>query len=150
MNLDSYTFSTNQTFLDFEFESDGPNGKIKKVVRYSPQNANGITYFNLAFGDWNEATETIDDESISNNSDRDKILATVAATVLEFTDHFPDILVYAKGSNQARTRLYQMGISANLSEIEPILEVYGFYNGNWERFNRGMNYKAFFARRKRK
>jgi hypothetical protein len=42
--------------LEFEFESDGPKGKIKKVVRYSPQNANGITDFNLGFGDLNPKT----------------------------------------------------------------------------------------------
>lgn len=146
MTLDRYTFSTNETFLDFEFESDGPNGKIKKVVRYSPQNANGTTYFNLAFGDWNEQAGKIDDSAVSNNLDRDKILATVAATVIEFTKHFPDIPVYAQGSNQARTRLYQMGISANWEQIETILDVYGFYNGKWEPFKRNVNYNAFLAR----
>ncbi len=112
MNLERYEYYTNETFLDFEFASEGPKGKIKKVVRYSPQNANGITYFNLGFGDLNKETGKIDDFAISNNKDRDKILATVAATVLEFTDHFPDVMVYAKESTLARTRLYQMGIVA--------------------------------------
>ncbi|CAN5472316.1 hypothetical protein BH10BAC4_BH10BAC4_20400 [soil metagenome] len=144
MNLDRYSFSTNATFLDFEFESDGPNGKIKKVVRYSPQNANGHTYFNLAFGDWNEKTEGIDDSAISNNLDRDRILATVASTVLEFTNHFPDVPVYAQGSNPARTRLYQMGISANWAAIEPLLVVFGFYKGRWEVFRKKVNYEAFW------
>lgn len=150
MHLDRYNFSTNHTFLDFEFESDGPNGRIKKVVRYSPQNAGGITYFNLAFGDWNEAIGKIDDTAISNNRDRDKILATVAATVIEFTHHFPDMPVYVQGSNQARTRLYQMGISSNWEEIETILDVYGFYDGEWEPFRKSINYIAVFACRKLK
>ncbi len=148
MNLDRYPHLTNATFLDFEFESDGPNGKIKKVVRYSPQNANGHTYFNLAFGDWNESTGVIDDSVISNNLDRDRILATVASTVLEFTSHFPDVPVYAQGSNATKTRLYQMGISANWAEIEPILLVFGFYKGKWELFHKNVNYEAFLARRK--
>lgn len=64
-------------------------GKIKKVVRYSLQNANGISYFNLGFGDLNKEAGTIDDLAISDNNDRDKILATVSATVLEFTKRFP-------------------------------------------------------------
>ena len=148
MNLNRYPFSTNETFLDFEFESYGPNGLIKKIVRYSPQNANGITYFNLAFGDWNEKKGAIDDSVISNNNDKEKILATVAATVLEFTKHFPDVMVYAKGSNTARTRLYQIGISTNWAAIEPLLMVYGFYNDNWEPFRKSINYVAFLARRK--
>lgn len=54
MNLAAYECFTNDTFLDFEFDSEGPNGKIKKIVRYSPLNANGTTYFNLGFGDLNK------------------------------------------------------------------------------------------------
>jgi len=148
MNLVKYPFLTNDTFLDFEFESAGPNGRIKKVVRYSPQNANRITYFNLAFGDWNEDAKKIDDSAISNNKDRKRVLATVAATVLEFTAHFPDVLVYAKGSTLARTRLYQIGISTNWQEIEPLLSVYGFTNGEWVPFRKNINYEAFLATRK--
>jgi hypothetical protein len=83
MNLKKYKFTGSDTYLDFEFYSDGPNGKIRKVVRFSPQNS----------------------------------LATIAATVLEFTKRFPDVMVYAKGSTPARTRLYQIGISANWDEI---------------------------------
>ncbi len=108
MNLERYEYYANETFLDFEFESEGPKGKIRKVIRYSPQNANGITYFNLGFGDLNEETGKINDFATSNNKDRDKILATVAATVLEFTENFPDVMVYAKGSTLARTRLYKL------------------------------------------
>ena len=139
---------TNETFLDFEFESDGPNGRIKKVVRYSPQNANGVTYFNLAFGDWNRETRKIDDSAVSNNKDKERILATVAATVLEFTAHFPDVMVYAKGSTPARTRVYQMGISARWLEIESVLLVFGFRNGVWQSFQKSVNYGAFLATRK--
>src|SRR5438045_5503759 len=98
MNLSRYRYKTNESFLDYEFYSEGPRGKIKKVVRYSPQNAEGVTYFNLGFGDWNDVKKKIDDLAITGNQDRDKILATVAATVLEFTGHFPDIPVYAQGS----------------------------------------------------
>lgn len=148
MNQKTYAVSTNETFLDFEFEGEGPKGKIKKVVRYSPQNAQGVTYFNLAFGDWNEELQKIDDGVVSGNNDRQLVLATVASTVLDFTAHFPDVPVHAKGSTPARTRLYQMGISANWSNIEPILVVYGLYQGQWQEFQKNVNYEAFFARRK--
>jgi hypothetical protein len=148
MNLSKYRYKTNDSFLDYEFYSIGPNGRIKKVVRYSPQNAGGITYFNLGFGDWNEKKNRIDDLAITNNKDRQKILATVAATVLEFTLHFPDVPVYAKGSTPARTRLYQMGIVANWKEIEPLVRVYGYVEGGWESFRKNVNYQAFIAFRK--
>ena len=148
MNLERYEYFTNETFLDFEFSSEGPKGKIKKVVRYSVQNANGITYFNLGFGDLNKETGKIDDLAISDNNDRDKILATVAATVLEFTDHFPGAMVYAKGSTLSRTRLYQIGIVANWEQIEPLLEIYGFVKGKWGKFAKNVNYEAFLVLRK--
>jgi len=53
-------------------KAKAPNGKIRKVVRYSPQNANGITYFNLGFGDLNEETGKIDDLATSNNKEEIK------------------------------------------------------------------------------
>lgn len=148
MNLDRYSFETNESFLDFEFESDGPKGKIKKVVRFSPQNANGITFFNLGFGDVNPETGNVDDLSKSNNGDRDKILATIAHIVLNFTEHFPDVMVYAQGSTTSRTRLYQIGIANNFEEIESILKIYGFFDNTWHAFKKGVNYEAFLVVRK--
>ncbi|WP_257670910.1 DUF6934 family protein, partial [Parapedobacter tibetensis] len=144
MNLEKYTYRSNASHLDFEFESKGPNGKITKVARFSPQNANGVTYFNLGFGDLNENGQ-VDDLSKSNNSDRDKILATIASIVLEFTSHFPDVMVYAQGSTPSRTRLYQMGIAANWDKIKSIMDVYGYVNGQWQRFEKQVNYQAFLV-----
>lgn len=148
MTLNHYHFRTNESHLDFEFESDGPNGKIKKVVRFSPQNANGVTYFNLGFGDLNPTTGMVNDLSKSNNNDRDKILATIAVIVLEFTAYFPDVMVYAQGSTASRTRLYQMAIAANWNEIAPIMDVYGFYDNGWQHFEKQVNYQAFLVMRK--
>jgi hypothetical protein len=149
MNLKKYKYSTSNTFLDFLLDSNGPNGKIRKIVRYSPQNANGVTYFNLGFGDLNPKTGKIDDLSITNNQDREKILATIAATVMEFTRHFPDVMVYATGSTPARTRLYQIGISMNWAEIDAILYVFGYEpKRGWQLFQKNVNYQAFLVKRK--
>jgi hypothetical protein len=149
MNHNKYKYSASDTYLDFEFDSEGPRGKIRKIVRFSPENASGVTYFNLGFGDLNSKTGKIDDLAISNNQDREKILATVAATVLEFSQHFPDVMIYAKGSTAARTRLYQIGISANWKEIESLLYVYGFEEDkSWQPFRKNVNYSAFLIKRK--
>jgi uncharacterized protein DUF6934 len=149
MNIERYDYSVNEMLLDYEFESDGPKGKIKKLVSYVPQNVDGVTYFNLGFGDLNSETGKINDLSVSDNKDTEKILATIAATVLEFTEHFPDIMVYAKGSTPARTRLYQIGIASNWNAIDPLLRVFGFINENWESFEKNVNYEAFLALRKK-
>jgi len=148
MNLDHYEIIANPSFLDFEFDSDGPNGIIKKVVRFSPKNSNGITYFNLGFGDLDIRTGIINDLTVSNIKDRDRILATVASIVLVFTEQYPDAIVYAKGSTPVRTRLYQIGISSNWDEINKLLFVYGFADEKWQLFNKDVNYEAFLAMRK--
>jgi hypothetical protein len=105
-------------------------------------------FFNLGFGDWNEALQQTDDSSRSNNGDRDKVLATVAFTALDFTDQFPNARIVAEGSTQARTRLYQMAIADNLLEINHNFEIFGLFDGEWGPFERGRNYEAFLIRRK--
>ncbi|HKG04855.1 MAG TPA: hypothetical protein VKB19_00265 [Pedobacter sp.] len=131
--------------MEFEFVSVGPKGMIKKQVRYSPHNLDGVTYYNLAFGDLDPDTGEIDDLSVSDNKDRLKVLATVAATIVEFTNHFPHALVMAQGSTASRTRLYQMALSANLNEIIKSLHVFGLLNGEWFDFETNTNYEAFMV-----
>ena len=104
-------------------------------MRYSYQVANGISYYNLGFGDLDPSTGKINDLAVTNNKDREKILATVAATVLDFIKRFPDAIIYAKGSTLARTRLYQIGIAAHWDEIGSVLYVYGYEKDRgWERY----------------
>ena len=149
MNPEQYQYITSPNFLVFEFISEGPNGKIKKAIRYSPLTVNGITYFNLGFGDMNEQTGQINDLAISNNNDRDRILATVAASVLDFTTHFPDAIIYVQGSTPARTRLYQIAILNKWEQVTGLFEVLGFINVGWESFAKNVNYHAFLCFRKK-
>lgn len=104
--------------------------------------------YNLAFGDKNPLTGEIDDEVISNNGDRDKVLATVAATVYAFTDLYSDARIYATGSTKARTRLYRMGISQFLDEIARDFVVLGELDGRWKMFKPNVEYIGFLVLRK--
>jgi len=87
--------------------------------------------------------------TISNNADRDKVLATVASSVLDVIDHFGNVAIYAKGSTPARTRLYQMGINANIKEIESIFDILGLTAHGWQKVQQGINYTAFLVTRKK-
>lgn len=145
MDIEKYEYIKNDTSLVFQFESIGTNGKVLKIIQFTPHNSNGVTYFNLGFGDWNESAKKIDDLSVTNNNDSEKVLATVAATVLEFLSNFPDMMVYAQGSTPSRTRLYQMGIATNYNKVSSLLNIYGFINGKWENFQRSRNYEAFLV-----
>lgn len=135
----------NEAHTRYEFISKGPRGNILKAVIYGQIEED---LFNLAFGDWDDVHKKIDDISRSDNGDRDKILATVAATAISFTNNFPTAVIYTEGSTPARTRLYQMGIAKNLEEITENFEIEGYANGAWEPFQKGHNYEAFLVRRK--
>lgn len=147
MKLPRYALSADETLSTFEFISEGPKGLIPKLVQFSPTNIKGI--YNLAFGDKDSETGEIDDLVISNNSDSEKILATVVATVYAFTDKYPDAWIYAAGSTKARTRLYRMGISKYLDEVEQDFEILGEKNDDWEDFKKNVNYNGFMVKRRK-
>lgn len=145
MKYPKYPVTASADYRMYLFFSEGPRGKIAKGVIYSQLKGN---LFNLGFGDWNKDLQELDDSSRSNNGDRDKVLATVAFTALDFTNNFPDARIFVEGSTLARTRLYQMGIADNLLEINEHFEIKGFFNGNWELFRSGSNYEAFLITKK--
>jgi hypothetical protein len=106
------------------------------------------TVFNLGFGDQNENSGYVDDSVVSNNSDREKVLFTVASTLIDFIFQYPDCSVFAMGSTPSRTRLYQIGISMNLEKLAELFYVYGYTNGKWKMFDKKTNYDAFLVRLK--
>ena len=149
MKEEKYNFKKLAEEHYYEFFSEGPKGKIKKVVSYRLIEEFPSRIYNLGFGDWNQEQGDVDDTVATNNRDRQKVLATVANTVLDFTKTHPDALIFAQGSTPARTRLYQMGIGNFFDEIGALLLVIGYYNGDWQPFEKGKNYQAFLIKRKK-
>jgi len=123
MNAEIYTVIPAANHCSYEFFSEGPNGRIKKVIFYQ-----GIDddLFNLAFGDWDYELKKINDKTRSNNNDRDKVFATVASTAIDFTTHYPHAKIFIKGSTESRTRLYQIAIFANLEIINQLYGIMGY------------------------
>lgn len=149
MKEEKYCFNKLAEEHYYEFFSEGPKGKIKKVIRYRLIQEFPNHIFNLGFGDWSEEKEEIDDMVATNNQDRQKVLATVADTVLDFTSTYPDAFVFARGSTPGRTRLYQMGIATFFDEIGSLFSITAYYNGEWKPFEKGKNYEAFLIKRKK-
>lgn len=147
MNLEKYAVIADKNHEGYEFLSEGPKGSIKKAALYQKA---GPNLFNLAFGDWDEIGQRVNDQIRSNNNDRGKVLATVAFTVIDFVKHHPNAVLIAKGSTPARTRLYQMGISAYWYEIGHLFDIRGFNKGDWHPFERGRNYQAFALKAREK
>ena len=105
----------------FDFISKGRRGNIPKRIEFMPTEIDGI--FNLAFGDVDE-NGGIDDYSITDNGDRNKILATVAYTVDIYLSKYPERWVYFRGSTEERTRLYRMAIGINIEELSSKFKIY--------------------------
>lgn len=146
MRLDRYELKAERSFMVFEFVSEGPKGKISKQVQFGETDSKGL--YNLAFGDRDLETGEINDAVISDNKDGNKVLATVVATVYAFTERHPNVWIYATGSTKSRIRLYRMGLTKYLFEIEEHFDLYGQKQGEWEKFEKGVEYEAFLVQRK--
>lgn len=146
MKLDRYRLKAEASLTIFEFISEGPKGKIQKLIQFQETNREGL--YNLSFGDKDLLTGGVDDFSISNNRDSEKVLATVVAALYAFFDKYPDAWVYATGSTKARIRLYRIGITKFYSEMVQDFELYGQTNLEWKEFEVGREYDAFLIQRK--
>lgn len=146
MDLPKYELSAEKSLTVFEFVSSGPNGQISKLIKFSETHLKD--FYNLGFGDKDSETGNIDDLSVSNNGDSDKVLATVVSAVYAFTDANPDSWIYATGSTKARTRLYRMGINKYYDKAIEDFVVYGLLNDEWVEFSNEADFDAFLVKRK--
>ena len=147
MKLDRYELKADDQLTTFDFLSEGPKGKIEKLIQFSVVNQDNL--FNLAFGDRSASTGEIDDQVVTDNGDSEKVLATVVAAVYAFCDKFPEAWIYATGSTATRTRLYRMGINKYFEIVEDDFEIFGQTQNEWERYQKGKDYQAFVIQRKK-
>ncbi len=141
MELPRYQISTNEDQTIFWFTSQGPKGNIIKIVIFTLMNEPSV--YNLALGDFDPETNHIDFENVTNNSDRDKVLASVVDTVYAFFAHNPNVVLHFKGSDKTRTRLYQIAIANFIEELSEDFDIFGKLNGKILRFTKGINFEAF-------
>ena len=128
--------------------SVGKKGSIRKLVEFTPLNQEG-TLYNLGFGDVNPITGDWDDKVVSNNGDRNKVLATVANLVVDFLEENPSATIFAKGSTPNRNLLHQRTIERFWNEIIEMYEVQGLTeHDTWISFERKEPFSAFLIMRK--
>jgi hypothetical protein len=131
----------------FDFISVGKYGSIPKRIAFIPT---ALPYvFNLAFGNIKD-DDSIDDTSVSDNGDRNKILATIANVVDQYTYKYPERLIYFRGSTKERTRLYRMAVGLNLEELTEKFEIYVEVDkeDDFVMFQKNMEISAFLIKRK--
>ncbi len=127
------------------FYSHGSKGAILKRVVFSETELDNV--YNLAFGSVDENNE-IDDSTISNNGDRDKVLATIVSIIKEYTEKYPERWIIFRGNTRARNRLYRMAVGLNLEELSENFLIYGYSNGAIIPFAKNMNTPTFLIKRK--
>jgi hypothetical protein len=150
MNYERYTeVKRTHNALMYTFVSKGPKGNIPKVIEFQKTSIPNL--YNLVFGNLID-DDTIDDLTVNDNKDRNKILATVFSVVFEFTKDNVNKTIFFSGSTPERTRLYRMAITINLEALTIDFEIFGVLKslGTFidEPFEKGVNYFGFLIRRK--
>lgn len=146
MNLNKYALIASSDFTSFKFDSIGPKGTIPKLIQFQQMNIAG--YYNLAFGDLGPVTNELDDFTVSDNGDSEKVLATVVAALSDFLDSHPNAVVYATGSTKVRTRLYRMSISKYYYQEMHNFELFGEKESGFQQFELGQEYLGFLVKTK--
>lgn len=144
MKTDTYLFRKVTERYFYDFYSEGPKGKIRKLVCFHLEENETVEVFNLGFGDAddNEYSLVIDHYTVTNNKDTEKVLATVAAVALEFINYHPNSVLVVEGATPSRTRLYRMLIVKCWNEINQYFNVFGYANDCWEPFLKEKKYDA--------
>lgn len=157
MDYPHYDLKVSTDSTIFEFISSGKQGNICKIIKFTITKNPDI--INLGFGDKinsNEKNGTfdIDDVNITDNGDRNIVLATVANATYIYTEVYPDKFIFFYGSCKIRTRLYRMAISSNYDELIKTILIFGILQnhetGNYYNvtFNGSKNFVGFLIKRK--
>lgn len=142
MELERYQILTSRNQKVYEFTSVGSKGHVLKRITFSKMTTTNL--FNLALGDVDKETGKVNYDIITNNGDRNKILATVAASIHTFFSRYPDYAIHLTGNTPSRTRLYQIAITTYFDELSLDFHILGKLKGEVLRLQKGVNFEAFF------
>lgn len=154
MDTSKYNLSANADFTVFEFTSTGKNGFIHKAIKYSKTLNENV--YNLGFGDIvfsDDTTIEVDDTNLSNNGDRDKVIATVVYSIYVFTQNYPRAYVLFGSSDPAKVRLHRMIISRNYEAITKNFMVFGAVHNKQGQlvnipFTKSQEVEGYFVKRR--
>ena len=145
MDQQKYEF-TKSNELYFDFISEGSQGKVYKRVRFHEIPNYG--FYNMGLCDVDPETGNENYDNITNNGDRDTVLATVSEICDVFFELYPQHTIYIKGTTDSRTRLYQMAISHYFEELDLKFHILGELADKMTRFQKNTNYKSFLILKK--
>ena len=139
MKIPFYNFAAGADARRFTFISEGPR-PIEKVVLYSESDL--PDYYILSLADL-EPDGELNYFSARNNGDLERIMATVAQTLLAFFAYYPTARVAFAGSTPSRTRLYQIVLTRELQAASEKFVISGLRNTAIEPFAPNQTYDGF-------
>lgn len=141
---EAYLTTSNDENTRFQFQSVGKRGVFEKVIYFTPLT---VDTYNLSLVDYDSATGSYDDLSVTDNGDMPEIIVTVISTIHKFLNSNPG-KIYFEGSTPARTRLYQISISKIYDPVQSDLLISGLQGGRWYLFEPNVNFEGFLVEKK--
>ena len=139
MNKPFYNFQVGAEARNFSFSSAGPRPVEKRII-YAETTL--PDFFNLALADLEE-DGSLNFYSVRNNGDLERIMATIAQTLLVFFQHYPTAKVAFTGSTTARTRLYQIILARESHAVAVDFVLSGVKDGLLETLRPNRDYDGF-------
>ncbi|WP_409021359.1 DUF6934 family protein [Dyadobacter sp. CY261] len=141
----AYQTESNEENTRFQFQSIGKRGVFEKVIFFTPLT---IDTYNLSLVDYDKATGSYDDLSVTDNGDMPEVLVTAISAIHQFLGSNPGKKIYFEGSTPARTRLYQIAISKIYYPEQSDLLISGLQDDQWFPFEPNVNFEGFLAEKK--
>jgi hypothetical protein len=145
MVSDYYTFNSNSDKNLYLFLSEGQT-QVVKAVQFTEVRAN---IFNLGLADFEDGKFNYSINT--DNHDARKVLNTVAAILLNFSENHINARILILANEKKRLRLYNRIFQLRLIEIETIFEIIGvvdFLGNKFEIYDSNTNYQGFLLTKK--
>jgi len=128
----------------FMFNSEGPNGIIKKGILFQEQEDG---HYNLALVEYRKGR--LLDDVTSNNNDIVLIFATVIKSILKFMNKVPHAIIEVKTTDEKRLRVYNAIIQRHHQKFKHQLIFFGIIEDNRHTIEAGKSYESFVIEKKK-
>lgn len=136
MDKPFYQYQIENDALRYTFVSEGPR-PVTKLVVYAETDQPNLLLADVG------ADGLPDYLSVSNNGDLERIMATVAQTLLAFFRHYPNATVAFSGNTPARIRLYQAVLAREIRAASTDFIILGLRKGLLELLQPNHTYDGF-------
>lgn len=140
MKKESYTLFANSEST-YNFVSIGKKGEILKGVYFEEIETN---LYNLVLLDYDLESKTWSDETVSDNGDIVRIMATIVHIIYLFLNKNKKALVFFKGNTDSRQKLYNRIIHNYFSELSEKFVIWGSVEETQELVKLNKYYQEFY------